>query len=258
MEPNVVLTEEIKAHAIKNDIDVFGIAAVDALNKNGRIGRRPLDLFRDAKSILVFGCGMADSLTRAWIQNVTGGDLSSIALNELEIRKLKLKQFLQRKGYRCFGGDILGGGIMEVGLRLANVCEECGIGYIGKSGLLITEKYGPRVNLLYIATDAPLIPDKKHVENRCGNCTVCQKFCTSKAIIGDGYFNPRQCESIINCKPNKLWFSKSGSLDCDMCLRMCQQGEWKWEKEECTGMWWHKLEENHKSKISELSVFRTK
>lgn len=258
MKQNTTLTEEIKAYALENDIDVFGISGVEVLNENARIGRRPVDLFRDAKSILVFGCGMADSLSRCWSQNSAGGSLSSIALNELEIRKLKLKQFLQRKGYRSFGGDILGGGIMEVGVRLANVCEECGLGYIGKSGLLITEKYGPRVNLLYIATDAPLIPDKKHVKNSCGNCTECQEYCTSQAIMGDGYFNPRQCESIINCRPNRLWFSKYAWGDCDMCLRMCPKGEWKWEKEECIGMWWDKLEENHKSRISEMSILRAK
>lgn len=41
MEQNVVLTEEIKAYALENDIDVFGIAGIDVLNKNARIGRRP-------------------------------------------------------------------------------------------------------------------------------------------------------------------------------------------------------------------------
>lgn len=223
------LTKMIKEFAIENNIDIFGIADAKLINQKARVGRRPKDLFPTAKSILIFGCGMADPISRGWVGNIKGTEYTSLTLSELENHKWILKKFLREHGYEGFGGEIYGNGIFETGIRLANAAESCGMGYIGKSNLLITEKYGPRQNLLYLATDAPLIPDKGKVLDSCGECKVCQKNCTSKAILGDGYFNARQCESIINCNDNKKRYSKYLNIDCDMCLRTCPKGKYKWE-----------------------------
>lgn len=184
------LTNELYELIKKSEIDIFAIADVEYINEHARLGRRPKDLFPSAKVILIFGSGMANSLSRAWVQNGKGGEL-------------------------------FGGGIFDTGIRLANVAEGCGLGYIGKNNMLITEKYGPRVNLLYLATDAPLVPTRKKIESQCGDCSVCETFCTSGAILGDGFFHARQCESIINCIPNKIYLTKHVNLDCDMCQRMC-------------------------------------
>lgn len=238
------LTDDLKQFAHENDMDVFGIADIQIINKYARAGRRPSDLFATARAILIFGCGMADPYTRGWVQNNAGSEFLSLTLLELEIRKSKLRTFLRERGYQSFGGGIVGDGSLHTGIRLANAAESCGLGYIGNNNVLITEKYGPRVNLLYLATDAPLAADKGKVENRCGSCTICQKYCTSGAILGDSFFHARQCESIINCIPNKIHYSKYGSLDCDMCLRMCPQGKFHWEKEELTGTWFEKVNNN--------------
>lgn len=235
------LSVKIKNFTIENDIDIFGIADVDVINQKARLGRRPKDLFSTAKSILLFGCGMADPVSRGWVCNGKGGDYFSLTISELENRKWMLKKFLREQGFHSFGGDIYGGGIFETGIRLANVAESCGLGYIGKSNLLITKKYGPRLNLLYIATDAPFLPDRKTEIDNCGNCTMCQSYCTSRAIMGDGYFHARQCESIINCSENKIRFSRYLNIDCDMCLRMCPKGTIQWDEKEKQGTWFDKI-----------------
>lgn len=242
-ERNQELTDELYEFVKDSGIDIFGIADAEYINQNARPGRRPQDLFPSAKSIMIFGCGMISSLSRAWVQNGKGGEYLSLTLCAIENRKWKLKEYLRKKGYHTFGGEILGGGILDTGIRLANVAESCGLGCIGKNNMLITEKYGPRVNLLYLATDAPLITTKKQLKNQCGKCRVCEKYCTSGAILGDNYFHARQCESIINCLPNKIHMTKHVNLDCDMCQRMCPKGEVQYSLKELKGTWWEKLED---------------
>ncbi|SHJ45963.1 hypothetical protein [Parasporobacterium paucivorans] len=239
------LTHIVKKFSIKNDIDILGIADVEELNQKARAGRRPKDLFPTAKSILLFGCGMADPISRGWVCNGKGGDYISLTLSELENRKWILKKFLREQGFHTFGGDIYGEGILNTGIRLANAAESCGMGYIGKSNLLITKKYGPRLNLLYLATDAPLIPDREVEKDNCGGCKICQTHCTSGAILGDGYFHARQCECIINCSENKMYYSSHLNIDCDMCLRMCPKGDMHWDAEEKKNTWFEKIEKKN-------------
>lgn len=222
------LTKELKAYVQEIGIDVFGIANIDRINEKARIGKRPEDLFPSAKSIVIFGCGMADPFCRGWVKNGKGGEFFSLTLLELERRCWLLKQFFHSKGYHTFGGDIYGGGIFTTGIRLAEAASDCGMGYIGKSNLLITPKYGPRLNLLYLATDAELIPDEGNPVNQCGICTACQKACMSGAILGDAFFHARQCESIINVRHNKKYYNQNINQDCDRCLRVCPKGEMHW------------------------------
>ncbi|NVM46591.1 MAG: epoxyqueuosine reductase [Candidatus Lokiarchaeota archaeon] len=57
------------------------------------------------------------------------------------------------------------------------VAVAAGIGRIGWSGNLLTEKYGARVLLNSIITDADLIPDKPLKNNPCTKCKLCEKAC---------------------------------------------------------------------------------
>lgn len=237
----IQLTKALKVFAEDQEIDVFGISGVDIINQHARLGRRPRDLYPSAKAVLIFGCGMADPFSRGWVYNGRGGAYFSLTSSELDNRKWKLIRFLRQHGYQSFGGEMHGGGMLESGIRMANIAEECGLGYIGKSNLLITKKYGPRLNLHFLATDAPLIPDENKVDNQCGSCQVCQDYCSSGAILGDGYFHARQCEAVINCGPNKIHHTRYVNTDCDMCLRMCPKGEHHWEPEERKKRWFEKV-----------------
>ena len=51
-----------------------------------------------------------------------------------------------------------------------------GLGWQGKSLLLVNPEYGPRIRLATILTDAPLEPDSP-MDNRCGDCTRCADAC---------------------------------------------------------------------------------
>ncbi|NVM18638.1 MAG: epoxyqueuosine reductase [Candidatus Lokiarchaeota archaeon] len=57
------------------------------------------------------------------------------------------------------------------------VAVSAGVGRIGWSGNLITEKYGARVLLNSIITNANLKPDKPLENNPCTKCKICEKSC---------------------------------------------------------------------------------
>ncbi len=63
------------------------------------------------------------------------------------------------------------------------VAVAAGLGWQGKSLLVITPKFGPRVRLVTVLTDLPLVADKP-LKNRCGTCTACQEACPAQAIKG--------------------------------------------------------------------------
>lgn len=225
-----ILTAKLKDYVRQNEFDVFGIADIQKMNRLARPGRRPMDLFPAAKSIMIFGCGMADPFCRGWVRNGKGREYFSLTLLELERRCLLLKHFFRTHGCHTFGGEVYGGGIFCTNIRIAEAAADCGMGYIGKSNLLITPKYGPRVNLLYLASDAELIPDKGNPVNQCGACAACQRACLSGAILGEGYFHQRQCEAIINISHNKRYTNPNVNQDCDRCLRVCPKGELHWRR----------------------------
>jgi epoxyqueuosine reductase len=62
---------------------------------------------------------------------------------------------------------------------------EAGLGELGRNGILITDKFGPRVRLCKVFTDMPLSSDTPRffgVERFCELCIKCAQFCPSKAI----------------------------------------------------------------------------
>ena len=65
------------------------------------------------------------------------------------------------------------------------IAIDAGLGEIGRNGLLITPKYGPRVRLCTVLTDMPLVPDHPidfGVIEFCNNCGKCAETCPNGAI----------------------------------------------------------------------------
>jgi len=65
-----------------------------------------------------------------------------------------------------------------------SVAVRAGLGWIGRSGLLITEPFGGAVRLSSLLTDAPLEPEKPQWNGRCGACRRCVELCPAGALTG--------------------------------------------------------------------------
>jgi epoxyqueuosine reductase len=103
-----------------------------------------------------------------------------------------------------------------------------GLGWIGKSCLLITPTAGPRVRLATVLTDAPLKPAGQLMKEGCGDCQECVQVCPVEAFTGrpfredeprEARYDARKCESYHKGLEGKL-----GVGVCGMCLYVCPHG----------------------------------
>jgi len=99
-----------------------------------------------------------------------------------------------------------------------------GIGELGRLGVLITEKYGPRVRLGLITTDLPLTPDKPRtfgVQDFCKICKKCANNCPAQAIPnGEQRSENGTLRWILNREGCYRFWRKAGT-DCAMCIYVC-------------------------------------
>ncbi len=99
-----------------------------------------------------------------------------------------------------------------------------GLGEVGRIGILITEKYGPRVRLGLVTTDMPLIPDKQRVfgvQDFCQKCKKCAWNCPSQAIPFGGKIEENgSLRWIINREECYRFWRKVGT-DCARCVHVC-------------------------------------
>lgn len=61
-----------------------------------------------------------------------------------------------------------------------------GAGYLGKSGMVITEKFGPRVRFAFVVTSADIKTETKEIAAECpADCKKCLDECSMSALEGD-------------------------------------------------------------------------
>jgi len=99
------------------------------------------------------------------------------------------------------------------------VAQLAGLGWIGRSNLLVTPQYGARVRLVTILTDMPLPPDNPSAGN-CGNCFDCLSACPVGAIKKDQMdFDHRRCFEQLR-EFRKLGYV--GQYICGLCVKACK------------------------------------
>ena len=99
-----------------------------------------------------------------------------------------------------------------------------GLGFVGKSGLFLSEAYGSKVRLATVLTDMPLSSDRKIIENGCGECTKCMQACPAGAIFGEKpktngerNYDPEKCSRYM-----KEHFQDVGRGSvCGVCVKVC-------------------------------------
>ena len=103
-----------------------------------------------------------------------------------------------------------------------------GLGWIGKSCLLVTPEAGPRVRWATVLTDAPLLITGEPMEVRCGECNECVEICPVSAFTGESFrenepreerYDARKCEEYLyNADEDDDW------AVCGLCIYVCPYG----------------------------------
>jgi len=103
---------------------------------------------------------------------------------------------------------------------------KAGLGWIGKNSMLINENLGSMCFIGELFVDIPLDYDEA-VENRCGECENCIKYCPTQAIVSPKTVDARRCISYLTIEhrgeiPSEFQKSIGNRLfGCDTCLDVC-------------------------------------
>lgn len=110
-----------------------------------------------------------------------------------------------------------------------------GLGWLGKSTMLLVPGAGPWVLLGVVATTLELEPGAP-LKKTCGSCTRCIAACPTGAIAADGHMlDARLCISYHTIEnrgvvPRELRAKfKDWVFGCDDCLDSCPVGAHRWE-----------------------------
>ena len=106
--------------------------------------------------------------------------------------------------------------------------RQAGLGWIGKSCLLITPEKGPRVRWATVLTDAPLQATGRPMEQRCGTCTECVDDCPVHAISGRAFSKDEPREARLDAhkcdRYREQMRQTTGFAVCGLCLHACPFG----------------------------------
>ena len=113
------------------------------------------------------------------------------------------------------------------------VATRAGLGWIGKTDLFISRKFGPRLRLVSILLKTPVKSKSKPVDiSHCGNCNICVDICPASAANGkiwditverEEFFDPWKCR-----KQCAEFGRQNLELDvriCGMCVAVCPIGQ---------------------------------
>jgi epoxyqueuosine reductase QueG len=103
-----------------------------------------------------------------------------------------------------------------------------GLGWIGKSCLLVTPQAGPRVRWVTVLTDAPLQPTGTAPDERCGACRECVDICPVGAFTGQAFREEEPREARYDARACERYLEEleraAGPGVCGLCLYVCPHG----------------------------------
>ena len=100
-----------------------------------------------------------------------------------------------------------------------HVAAEAGLGWIGRSNLLVNPELGSRIRLVTVLTDMPIEPDTP-LACDCGDCRACLASCPAGAIK-----DRREDFDHLACYEKLKEFRKKGYVSqfiCGLCVRDCR------------------------------------
>jgi epoxyqueuosine reductase len=107
-----------------------------------------------------------------------------------------------------------------------------GLGWIGKSGLLVTRDYGPRVRLVSVLLDRAVDYCREPVlKSECRGCDLCVQNCPAKALSGKEWDITTRREEFFDAFACRQKCRELGGLIgagirlCGICISVCPIGK---------------------------------
>ncbi len=214
--------ENLKALAGREGATLFGVADVTAVKDNFYIEPK------SAVEGLDYGISIGIRLSGRILDTVVNEPTKIYAFHYKRVNSLldwiaiKISNFIQDSGYSALpipASHVEDWQNQRGAVSHKMVGHLAGLGFIGRSALLVNPKYGAQVRYATILTDIPLKTDAPD-NSSCGECCACVAVCPVKAIKKDVKdFNLMACRELLKTFANKPGI---GHSICGICVKVCK------------------------------------
>ncbi len=202
-------------------IDVFGTSDCTGLVS---------DEFADTPYAITLGVRLSDAV----IDKVTGGPTKMYfahyrAVNTmLDAAALRCVVMLQRGGHNALAvpaSQTTDSAAMRGDFSHKTAANKAGLGFIGKSGLFVTNGFGVRVRFATVLCDMEL-GSKEIGKSECGECKDCVSACPCGAIVGNEWKPGMDRSEIVDAALCARYMKDAyqqvgrGSV-CGICVAVC-------------------------------------
>ena len=195
------------------------------------------DLPEKVRFNLDYGISIGVCLNHKIIENIKEGPNKQYQQEYLRVNQLLDKlafltgKLLRNKGYQAIALAATIKGISNYNqstfLSHKTVATKAGLGWIGKSGLLITKSFGSALRLTTVLTNLELTTSKPVKNSICGSCRACVEACPANAVLGKNWhmgmprnkiYDPFSCRNFIQEIVRKKNIEE---LICGKCIVSC-------------------------------------
>ena len=140
---------------------------------------------------------------------------------DLGLAAFKVAKFLRRRGFAAEAGPALGGDAVYPPLA-----QRAGIGWVGHNGILLTERFGPRVRLAVVYCSIDNLPffdanDRRLAWMRsfCDMCKACVRRCPPRALMDEP--TERANGALTYVDNEKCFPFFEANYGCGVCIKVC-------------------------------------
>lgn len=214
--------KSLKEIAIKEGMSLFGVADITPIK--GHFHINPPQILEDLK----YGISIGYTLSNKILDGLIDGPTKIYSMHYrrintlLDLTALKLAAYIQQRGADALpipASQIIDWQI-EIGhLSHKMVARYAGLGWIGRSTLLINPLFGSKVRYAAILTNLSL-PTDSSKDGNCGMCMECIKVCPVGAIKENADdFDYNLCSDQLK---RYARMPGVGQNICGLCIKVCK------------------------------------
>lgn len=217
------MKDKIKQEILSFGADVCGVANIDRFTAAPE-GFSPKDIYKECKSVIVFGMSLPKGLTKV-DSRLIYGHFNSFICSEVDRIALKGAGFIEQSfgvmavplpcdgPYEYWEKDTLTGKGL---ISMKHAAVQSGLGQLGKNSLLLNPQYGNLLTIGAILTNLELVSDEPCADVCIEGCQKCVDSCPMRAIT-DGVVNQRLCRTHTYGKTERGF----DTVDCNQCRVVC-------------------------------------